>query len=482
MTSVFRGPAFASAFMTTLLSLSPGGLGCGAADTASSTDTSSGPQGSDGSSADPSSSGSGGPGVSTSGSSGPDVPTSGSGDPDVSTSEPVDPPDCPGECTPDEVEQKDCPWSEPATRTCSARCTWGEFSACEAPTGWRPMADSSTANIPARREHTAVWTGSVMLVFGGNGGDSAPGAYDPVTDIWTKLAPSPASGHAVWTGSELVVVATDKFDEELGATFDPASNTWTPHANLYPLGQREDFAFGVWMPTTQEVLVWGGSTINCPCYHNDGAALDVKLGTWRIVAKSPLQPRDGFRPPGAVWNGSRVVIYGGGSYGGDDYTDAATYDPVTDTWEPIPQSPQSGYTDLASLAVGGSGELAAFWGGRLLNAYPAKDGAIWDDAANTWSSIPAIPSGGIYDAHIEGASWTTGPSFGLWGGLRFDNGFHLVDTGYTYDVAAKTWTELPSGGPSARSGVVAVWTGTDVIVWGGEADDGLQSSGKIYRP
>ena len=42
----------------------------------------------------------------------------------------------------------------------------------------------------ARAYHTAVWTGSEMIVWGGwDGGYEADGGrYDPVTDSWTPLA------------------------------------------------------------------------------------------------------------------------------------------------------------------------------------------------------------------------------------------------------------------------------------------------------
>ena len=79
---------------------------------------------------------------------------------------------------------------------------------------YNPSTDSwtptSTTNAPsARVRHTAVWTGSEMIVWGGSG-DSTGGKYNPMTDSWTATsttnAPSGRSGHtAVWTGSEMVV-------------------------------------------------------------------------------------------------------------------------------------------------------------------------------------------------------------------------------------------------------------------------------------
>src|SRR5262249_37175669 len=73
---------------------------------------------------------------------------------------------------------------------------------------------TSTTNVPESREfHTAVWTGSEVIVWGGYAG--APGLntgarYNPSTNSWTATsttnAPSARGQHtAVWTGSEMIV-------------------------------------------------------------------------------------------------------------------------------------------------------------------------------------------------------------------------------------------------------------------------------------
>src|SRR5207247_11073175 len=71
--------------------------------------------------------------------------------------------------------------------------------------------DTTTSNAPAPRYiHTAVWTGSEMIVWGGYAGLGTGGRYDLNTDTWTPTsttnAPSPRYHHtAVWTGSEMIV-------------------------------------------------------------------------------------------------------------------------------------------------------------------------------------------------------------------------------------------------------------------------------------
>ncbi len=73
--------------------------------------------------------------------------------------------------------------------------------------------DTSLANAPsARDQHTAVWTGSEMIIWGGYDGSylNTGGRYEPATDSWmattTINAPSARRVHtAVWTGSEMII-------------------------------------------------------------------------------------------------------------------------------------------------------------------------------------------------------------------------------------------------------------------------------------
>ena len=113
---------------------------------------------------------------------------------------------------------------------------WGGFddSFNDVNTGGRfnPGTDSWTAtttgNAPAAREsHTAVWTGSVMIVWGGfdnlNFVDfNTGGRYNPNTDSWTATStnnvPDARQNHTtVWTGSEMIVWGgfDDQFFEDL---------------------------------------------------------------------------------------------------------------------------------------------------------------------------------------------------------------------------------------------------------------------------
>ena len=84
---------------------------------------------------------------------------------------------------------------------------------------YNPVTDVWTAtsliNVPTHRgAHTAVWTGSEMIVWGGSNGFNVyfntGGRYDPDTDSWTATSTSNAPAGrvwytAVWTGNEMIL-------------------------------------------------------------------------------------------------------------------------------------------------------------------------------------------------------------------------------------------------------------------------------------
>jgi hypothetical protein len=94
----------------------------------------------------------------------------------------------------------------------------------------------ATAAPPrARRGHTSVWTGSEMIVWGGNAFNylDTGGRYFPATNNWmptnTIAAPSARSLHtAVWTGSEMIVWGGEDLYNHYnnGGRYEPLGDTW----------------------------------------------------------------------------------------------------------------------------------------------------------------------------------------------------------------------------------------------------------------
>lgn len=135
---------------------------------------------------------------------------------------------------------------------------------------WKPIA--STGAPSPRTQHAAVWTGKVMLVFGGCKGDQGPpekggAAYDPVTDAWTPLstsgAPTDRCRHAwawlpglqqmvVWGGTDQTKDHTDGF------LYDPVNDSWSAISAQGAPSGRARYAFAA---SDNCLFVWGGATI-----------------------------------------------------------------------------------------------------------------------------------------------------------------------------------------------------------------------------
>lgn len=136
-----------------------------------------------------------------------------------------------------------------------------------------------------RQGHSAVWTGSEFIVWGGfNGRYMSDGArYDPLTDSWTRLsaagAPAARYWHSgLWTGARMLVWGGNNGSAlNSGGLYDPGTDTWSPtNAVAAPPGRYLHTA--VW--TGEEMLVWGGRAAGGTNL-GGGAAYDPDTGGWR---------------------------------------------------------------------------------------------------------------------------------------------------------------------------------------------------------
>ncbi len=413
---------------------------------------------------------------------------------------------CTGEgvCSPGETQTDSgvCTGRNVRTRTCTSTCAWSDWS-CVPPKGW---VDIATSPLTARYGHSAIWTGSEMIVWGGNPSLADGAAYSVSTDTWRVLPAVTASlpafvgreGHtAVWTGSKMLVwggVSSGLRND--GASYDPASGTWTALPATTITGRQEHTA--VW--TGSEMIVWGGSTSGFSTL-SDGAAYNPSTG-WRTLAPVPVGfgARSGHR---AVWAGGKMIIFGGYDYFSGFSSplpnscaaktatsfcgDAAAYDPVTDTW--IVLAPPTPALDprhrSAGLATGATASSALFWGGVGNTASGSQyrnTGAIYDTAVGTWRTMIAPTETLLPGAKRFGmVGWSSGDTVFLWGG--YTSGSVTTATGASYELATATWTSLPTvNAPTARALATAVWTGNEAVVWGGQGSGGIRNDGKLHRP
>ncbi|OGF61970.1 MAG: hypothetical protein A2Y62_20840 [Candidatus Fischerbacteria bacterium RBG_13_37_8] len=338
---------------------------------------------------------------------------------------------------------------------------------------WVPI---SLIDAPsARRDHTAVWSGTVMIVWGGNLGqdnNTNTGAkYNPVTDSWEAIlnvgAPSPRSNHsAVWTGTEMIIWGGN---DSSGGRYDPVSDSWVATSTAGTPSARQGNSV-VWTGT--EMMVWGG--FNGSTYYNNGGKYNPGLDTWTAIAIDYYTPSVRAYHA-AVWTGTEMLIWGG--YNGTNYfRNGSRYDPGTDVWNGITSinAPFAGAYHSAAW----TGSEMIVWGGRDDSNY-FSTGGKYNPATGTWTdtSMLSAPIARIYNSTI----WT-GTEMIIWGGFAGQYGTFYVNDGGRYDPPSNTWVAPSSNGlPEPRYYHSAVWDGTEMIIWGGRYYTNLNSGSK-YDP
>ena len=358
--------------------------------------------------------------------------------------------------------------------------------------GWQLVGSAPPA---ARSYHTAVWTGSEMIIWGGNGTPfgkvtvNTGARFNPVTGIWTPVttngAPSPRESHtAIWTGSEMIVWGGDVsiFSAfQPGGRYDPVSDRWQPTSTSNAPTARYGHT-AVW--TGSEMIVWGGATTNGVLL-GTGGRYHPLTDTWTATAANNLAPPRLKHT--AVWTGNEMIVWGGTMM--ETNRDArrysntgARYDPATDSWLAMSVNGQLIGRELHAAIWTGSEMIV--WGGEMASTSANGSGARYNPTTDSWLLVSTVNPP---RARRQPTAVWTGTEMIIWGGLGSSG---PNNTGGRYSPTANTWTATSTNyAPDSRTAHTAVWTGTEMIVWGGTTDiqgvptlNGNQDTGGRYNP
>jgi hypothetical protein len=326
-------------------------------------------------------------------------------------------------------------------------------------------------------------------------------ASSPVPGAWHTLPAAPVAVEqnltSVWTGRRLLVFGRTPATNpsvNVAAAYDPAAKAWTRLSPPAGPGYAPGYA-AVWTGT--EMLDFGpfGSV-----------AFKPATNRWRTLRRS--------LPGGiVVWTGREAIGWGGGCCG-DARSDGAAYDPATDTFHNLRRSPLapsqrpvgawtgrelllfvSGYNPDGKRYSARFARAAAYnpasatW--RRIAPLPEPGGsALWDGnellvvgggahsqsalaynpTTNRWRRLASPPSG-----RVGAASVWTGKQLLLWGGENTRTSA-VAPGGLAYDPRVNRWSTIPPGPLKAREGSAVAWTGHALIVWGGEIGTPLGTS------
>lgn len=187
--------------------------------------------------------------------------------------------------------------------------------------------------------------------------------------------------------------------------------------------------------------------------------------TWRTMAEAPIAGRQNAV---SAWTGEALLVWGGQPLGAHrGFLDGAAYDPASDSWTPLPRSPLR--TSYGREGVW-TGEELIVWGGEHGDgSHVAPDtGAAFNPATGKWRRLPPSPYWSLAGHTLV---WT-GEEMIAWGGVTSN-----PTTAASYDPATNEWTPLPQGPLGSRHGQVGLWTGEELIVWGGNSQSAVPLTG-----
>jgi N-acetylneuraminic acid mutarotase len=171
-----------------------------------------------------------------------------------------------------------------------------------------------------------------------------------------------------------------------------------------------------------------------------------------------------------------MVVWGG--LDGAFVNTGGRYNPANNTWTAtatanapaVRSGVPSIWTGTEMLVWGGVG-------GSIISQFALSTGGRYNPAANTWAALPALNAPNPRTGHR--AVWT-GDEMLIWGGTDLTTN---LNTGGRYNRAANSWSAIATNNvPSPRIEHTVVWDGTRMIVWGGAAGENFLRDGGIYNP
>jgi hypothetical protein len=192
------------------------------------------------------------------------------------------------------------------------------------------------------------------------------------------------------------------------------------------------------------------------------------IGNWVPIPDGPWAHPSTVR----AWTGNELIVFPQYRPGLDTPAAGLAYDPDTQEWRMLTPPPEL----RGHPAVVWTGTRLLIWGGTVdddgVEGFTLSNtGFSYDPATDAWAALPAAPlDPQTYPFHV----WT-GQELIVWGGSVYsqDCCFTGTTSGAAYNPDTGRWRLLSDSPLGSRNPGVGVWTGTEMIIGGnGDQTDG----------
>jgi hypothetical protein len=194
-----------------------------------------------------------------------------------------------------------------------------------------------------------------------------------------------------------------------------------------------------------------------------------------------------FNNTNAIWTGKEMLVWSGNCDGGASGIcfGGGAYAPATDTWRPMNETGEP--TARRAYGAVWTGTRMLVWGGMIFVQQPLPgelqcvgDGGAYDPETDAWSTIS---NAGAPSPRLGPVVAWTGTRMLVWGG-NFEAAPHFdvqpLADGAAYDPVTDSWQPMRAGGPAG--GGISVWTGSELIVWKGQSGAAYEPVTDSWRP
>lgn len=370
---------------------------------------------------------------------------------------------------------------------------------------WKVTVDSALLQreFERMRRETArpVWLEELIDALDRDGTRVARALVAPALTVRLALEKFQAEGHAVAEWDALLAreapAATDAIS--LARTWRVSLLETTARASLAPGndapgpswrsgGLLVDARDGAGQWTGSSYLLWNGDSV---------WIYDPATDSWRL-GNSVNQPIP-TSEPSVQWTGTKLFVWGGvdTSRPTNKLRVGGLYDPIADSWTRIDSAAghdayrtRTVWTGALVIGIGESSVQSGTATSCPCVTFGTFGGAFWtySPATNSWekeATLPPSPIGLRQDASLV---WT-GTEMLVWGGSSvgrdqcgpsFPTSFSA--DGAAYNPSTRSWRVLPASGLQPRASHVSAWTGTEWMIWGGNTDSASLFDGALYKP
>jgi N-acetylneuraminic acid mutarotase len=328
------------------------------------------------------------------------------------------------------------------------------------------MSALARSPLSPRADMTGVWTGEELIVWGGTSNGAVTGdgaAYSPATNTWRRIADGPLSARtrhmAVWTGREMVVWGGtlrpagvgDLLD---GAAYNPTTDTWRTISSSPPGTDRTSAATAF----AGGSAVFGGGFSSTEATAQSVLVYDVAADTWaqhdaggNVVGMTPF---DGHVAIATVDTLDRTGL------------DLGLLDPATGRTQSLPEFPDIP-ADAYLESVGLSGSDSAMFAAATVaddGGNPTTKVAVFDAGSSKWKGLRTYSADTFQPGAPAQTPYAPGPTewTGTWL-VSWWNGPAGVAPGTNRTIDRLATSSIPCGAAG-----VSVWTGDQLLQWGGQ--------------